>query len=74
MQVMDAKVKTVKLASLNFPKLFNMERSSELCAKDVIAYIRKDVEPNPWVPVIIDTKLKPIAVQELEECLIFGKA
>ncbi len=65
------KVETVKLPS-NLPKRFNVE-SDELCAKDIVAYVRGQVVPDIWTPVVLDSMLRPLAVNELEESGIFWK-
>lgn len=64
-------VKTISLNISDIPRHFNMEYNAELCARDVIAYIRGTIEPDPWVPVVIRCKGKPVAINELEEAAIY---
>ena len=70
---MASEAKTVPINLNEVPRLFNLDHASELCARDIVAYIRGGVERNPWVPVILDTKSKPIATEELEDSAIYWK-
>lgn len=68
-------VKTVSLSLSDIPRIFNIDSTSELCARDIIAYVRGNFEPNPWVRVILDVKGKvhPVALEELATFEIYWK-
>lgn len=70
---MASEAKTIPITLNEVPRLFNLDHASELCARDIVAYVRGKVERNPWVPVILDTKAKPIATDELEDSAIYWK-
>lgn len=70
---MTSEVRTVQINLAEVPRLFNLDYSTELCARDIIAYVRGRIEENPWTPVILDTKAKPVSPDELEGSAIYWK-
>lgn len=68
---MDIKIKKVSLPRLEIPRIYNMYQTGALCAEDIIAHIRGQVEKDPWVPVVIETTMKPIAEEELAAVRIY---
>lgn len=67
----EARELDIKISSV--PRMFNVSDPYLPCARDVIAYVRGEIEPNPWVPIILNTKEEPFAVDELEDCRIYWK-
>lgn len=70
---MESKVRTISINLADIPKYFNMDYTSELCARDIIAYVRGSIEENPWVPVVLECNSKPISSGELEGSAIYWK-
>lgn len=64
-------VRYVDLPTLKIPRIFNHEHENMLCARDVIAYVRTNVSRDPWVPVVIRTNAKPVALGDLKNANIF---
>ena len=69
---MDSETKTIKFVLEDVPKLFNMDHTGNICARDIIAYARAIVK-DPWTKVILDYDKSPVEIGELEEAGIFWK-
>ena len=72
---MASNCKTMPIDVASVPRIFNVERSGEICARDIVAVVRGSFEPNPWTPVVLEIKGKgaPVAVGELAESAIYWK-
>ena len=67
---MSDNIKTIEVSMSDVPRYFNVGNSAGISTKDVIAYIRKLIR-DPWVPVVISTKSKPVSIEDLEKVAIY---